>query len=122
MLVLILPFTDLWKGNKRFQRITYGRKGCFPHWIDCIKHLLLYTISSIITSWHFKTSGFTSGSLLVLLPVASGFTSGFGLKTSGLLPEISGKPEVFKIATCSFLIVYTYFVTIRSPSGYPGSD
>ena len=45
--------------------------------------------------------------LLVLLPVASGFTSGFGAKTSGLLPEVSGNRKVLKLQ-----LVYFQCVTI----------
>ena len=40
--------------------------------------------------------------LLVLLPVASGFTSGFGLKTSGLLPEVSGNRKFLKLQLAYF--------------------
>ena len=40
--------------------------------------------------------------LLVLLPVASGFTSGFGLKTSGLLPEVSGNRKFLKLQLIGF--------------------
>jgi hypothetical protein len=44
----------------------------------------------------YKNFRFASGSLLVLLPVASGFASGFGLKIAGLLLVASRKPEVFQ--------------------------
>ena len=51
--------------------------------------------------------------LLVLLPVASGFTSVFGAKTSGLLPEVSGNRKFLSLQLVCFQCVINFMRSYR---------